>query len=132
MPFYRVSVRRDLLPESQREPFANDVVDIHCGATGAPRSFVHVLITDAAPTSLPDGQNGSISGTIRSGRTEEQKTQITTRLRQALANRAGVDAATVSAALRDIEASFTMEGGALLPEPGSAEEALWKHAGGSP
>ena len=51
------------------------------------------------------------------------------RLSALLAQRAGVDATTISATSRDIEASCTMEGGALLPEPGSVEEATWKAAG---
>ena len=39
---------------------------------------------------------------------------------------AGVGADTVSTSSRDIGASFTMEGGELLPEPGSPEEDAWK------
>ena len=47
----------------------------------------------------------------------------------ALADRAQVDAATVATATTDIEASYTMEGGALLPEPGTPEEEAWKLLG---
>tara|TARA_S200000501_G_C20760220_1_gene715767 strand:- start:73 stop:333 length:261 start_codon:yes stop_codon:yes gene_type:complete len=78
---------------------------------------------------LPEGQNGRISITIRAGRTDEQKSEMRERLSALLAQRAGVDATTISATSRDIDASFTMEGGALLPEPGAAEEAAWKAAG---
>ena len=129
MPFYHAHVRPDLLDLAAREAFSNDVVEVHCGVTGAPPSFVHVLVTEDDGGSLPDGTNGVISSTIRAGRTDEQKAEMRERLAVLLAERAGVDAATVSATSRDIEASFTMEGGALLPEPGSAEEEAWKAAG---
>ena len=129
MPFYRALVRPGLLAEPDRELFADDVVDIHCGVTGAPPSFVHVLITEVDDDRLAAGLSGSVSGTIRSGRTTEQKVEMSTRIATALAERAGVDPDTVSATLRDIDASYTMEGGALLPEPGSPEEEAWKLAG---
>ena len=46
MPFYHATVRPDLLSEAERRRFAADVVDVHCDVTGAPPSFVHVLVTD--------------------------------------------------------------------------------------
>jgi len=126
MPFYHAIVRPGLLDEAGREAFANDVVDVHCGVTGAPRSFVHVMYTEAGDGRLADGVNAAVNGTIRAGRNDDQKAEITTRLSAALAGHAGVDAASVQAITRDIPASHTMEGGALLPEPGSADEELWK------
>lgn len=129
MPFYHALVRPGLLTEPQRQGFANDVVDIHCEVTGAPRSFVHVLVTEDESGRLPGSTQGSIRGTIRAGRTEGQKQEMTQRLSEALAGRCGVEPAVVTATTRDIEASFTMEGGALLPEPGSPEEEAWKLIG---
>ena len=128
MPFYRAHVRPDLLDLAGRSAFSNDVVEVHCGVTGAPPSFVHVMITEDSG-SLPEGQNSRISSTIQAGRTDEQKPEMQERLSALLAQRSGVDATTISATSSDIEASFTMEGGALLPEPGSVEEAAWKAAG---
>ena len=125
MPFYHALVRPNLLSEPQRQRFANDVVDIHCGVTGAPPSFVHVLVTEDHDHQLLDGQSMVVNGTIRAGRTDDQKTEIATRISAALASAAGVDPDTVSTTTRDIQASYTMEGGVLLPEPGSDEEASW-------
>ena len=126
MPFYHAIVRPGLLPESARQAFATDVVDIHCGVTGAPRSFVHVLITEDDRGKLAEGQNGRVAGTIRAGRTPDQKAAIVRGVSAALADRAGVAVDTVTTVSSDIEASYTMEGGALLPEPGSPEEDAWK------
>ncbi len=126
MPFYHALVRPGLGSPDARRAFANDVVDIHCGVTGAPRSFVHVLYTDDHRGSLGADQSCSIRGTIRAGRADEQKNEIVEGLRRAFADRTGVDVGSVTAGTTDIEASFTMEGGKLLPEPGSADEELWK------
>ena len=129
MPLYRALIRPRLLTLSQREAFAQDVVEVHCGVTGAPPSFVHVLYADDDDGALDEGQNALVFGTIRHGRTEEQRNEIANRLRDALAGHAGVGSDTVTAASVEIEASYTMEGGKLLPEPGTPEEELWKAIG---
>lgn len=70
-----------------------------------------------------------VLGTIRNGRNEAAKQQIREGLSKALATRAGVDAANVATLTVDIEASYTMEGGKLLPEPSSPEEEESKTLG---
>lgn len=129
MPFYHALVQPGLAGAAERTRFANDVVDIHCEVTGAPRSFVHVLFTDDTKQHLAEGESCSVRATIRSGRTDAQRDRIVSGLQQAFADRTGVAASSVTVTTTDIEASFTMEGGKLLPEPGSAEEELWKAAG---
>ena len=79
MPFYHAHVRPGLLDLAAREAFSNDVVEVHCGVTGAPPSFVHVMVTEDSG-SLPDGHNGTISSTIRAGRADEQKAEMSERL----------------------------------------------------
>ncbi|MEM7274859.1 MAG: tautomerase family protein [Actinomycetota bacterium] len=125
MPFYHALVRPGLLTEEQRQRFAVQVVDVHCDVTGAPPSFVHALITEDDEDRL-DGQAAQINGTIRAGRTDAQKAEIADRLSRAMADVAGVEPASVRTSTRDIQASYTMEGGALLPEPGSPEEQEWR------
>lgn len=125
MPFYHALVRPDLLSEPERQHFASDVVHVHCDVTGAPPSFVHVLVTEDHDHQLPEGRTAVVNGTIRAGRNAEQKAEIALRLSTALASIASVDLETVSTTTRDIQASYTMEGGVLLPEPGSQEEATW-------
>ena len=65
MPLYRTLTAPDLLDLAGRTAFANDVVDIHCDITGAPRSFVHVLFADDDDGALADGQQAFLD--IRSG-----------------------------------------------------------------
>ncbi len=125
MPFYHAIVRPELLDESQRQRFAEQVVEVHCDVTGAPPSFVHVLVAEDDRGRLDADSNALIRGVIRSGRTEAQRAEITSRLSQALAETAAIDPASAHASTTEIQASYTMEGGALLPEPGSPEEQAW-------
>lgn len=129
MPLYRVLSRPSLLSEQQRIAFSQDVVDIHCGVTGAPRSFVHVIFAEDDDGKLDDSMEAMVLGTIRNGRNETAKQEIREGLSKALAARVNVDAAKVATLTVDIEASYTMEGGKLLPEPGSPEEEEWKALG---
>ena len=129
MPFYHATIRPGLLPPTPRQGFANDVVDVHCSVTGAPPSFVHVLVTEDHDGALPDGTGAVIAGTIRAGRTDDQKQEIVDRLNAAIAERAGLDLTAVATTTRDVQASYTMEGGEVLPEPGSPEEERWKTIG---
>lgn len=126
MPLYRTLVTPGLLSLDQRMTFANHVTDVHCDVTGAPRSFVHVLFAEDDDGSLADGQSALVFGTIRNGRTADQKQEIADRLAAAFASTSGVDAGAVQVVSMDIDATKTMEGGVLLPEPGSPEEEEWK------
>lgn len=129
MPFYHALVKPEIAGPTERSQYANDVVDLHCEVTGAPRSFVHVLFTDDTKGRLAEGQNCSVRATIRTGRTEAQRDRIISGLQQAFATRTGVDPSSVAVETSEINASYTMEGGKILPEPGSPEEELWKASG---
>jgi phenylpyruvate tautomerase PptA (4-oxalocrotonate tautomerase family) len=129
MPLYRVLNRPGLLDPAEREQFSRDVVEVHCGVTGAPASFVHVVYADDVEGNLPVGTEAMVAGTIRAGRNADQKAEIIERLTHRLAEHARIDPATVTVLSNDIESSFTMEGGKLLPEPGSPEEEEWKSTG---
>ena len=126
MPFYHALVRPDVLPVEQREPLANDVTELHCDVTGAPRTFVHVLFTIDDTGRLPLGVDCLYRANIRHGRDRQQKQEIETRLRRATANRATTSEAGVAVEVSEVEASFVLEGGRLLPEPGTPEEEAWK------
>lgn len=127
MPLYRVMTDKGLLDDDSRLAFARDVTDVHCDITGAPREFVHVLYSDAGTGELDTGTSAFVFGSIRSGRTDDQKAEMATRLADALASRADVDSQTVSVLTADIPADWTMEGGRLLPEPGAEDD--WLAAG---
>ena len=43
MPNYRCEIPKDSIPFEKRQKIALSFTDIHCGSTGAPRSFVNVV-----------------------------------------------------------------------------------------
>ncbi len=123
MPLYRCAIREGRSNEAQRAQIAKEVVRIHCGVTGAPASFVHAFFHERGAAEMPDGQTAFVLGTIRWGRSDEQKAQIVSELRTSVAAALGCDDSEVGVVTVDIPSKWNMEGGTLLPEPG--EEAAW-------
>ena len=123
MPLYRCAMREGLTSEEQRARIAKDVVRIHCDVTGAPPSFVHAFFSETPADELPEGRVAFVLGSIRRGRTDEQKARIVTELADAVANVLDREADRVGVATVDVPSKWIMEGGELLPEPG--EEAAW-------
>lgn len=123
MPFYRCTVREGLTSVEQREQIAKEIVRVHCDVTAAPPSFVHAFFNEAADTELPEGKAAFVLGSIRAGRTDDQKARIVAELTTAIANIAGRTEDEVGVVTVDVPSHWVMEGGELLPEPG--EEAAW-------
>jgi len=120
MPLYLCSSPQNLIAEECKPAIAKELTHIHCDVTGAPSSFVHVFFVTPE-----DASEGSVSlfGSIRGGRSDDQKTEITTRMSDAVARLADLDPASVSMGTVDVPAKWAMEGGDIMPEPG--EEAAW-------
>ena len=123
MPLYRCTIPKDSLSYEDREHIANEITRIHCEVTGAPKTFVHVFMFEE-----DSREDFAINGSIRFGRTDEQKADLKSQMQSALAQRAGVDTEKVSVNTMDVMARWTMEGGDVLPEPGEEEAWLAKHA----
>ena len=120
MPLYLCSSPKNLIAEEHKPAIAKELTHIHCDVTGAPSSFVHVFFV-----SPEDASDGSVSlfGSIRGGRSDDQKEEIISRTTGAVARIAALDPATVSMGTVDVPAKWAMEGGDIMPEPG--EEAAW-------
>jgi len=127
MPLYRCAIRKGLSTEDQRAQIAKEVVRIHCGVTAAPPSFVHAFFQEVPETDLPDGKTAFVLGTIRWGRTDEQKAQIVGDLSRSIAETLGREASEVGVVTVDIPSKWNMEGGELLPEPGEEDAWLAQH-----
>ena len=78
----------------QRQSVARAVTDIHCGSTGAPRSFVHVVFDEAPDTRFAEPYY--LDAFNRAGRAEEVKQALLSDLLGAFAEITGVDAAQLS------------------------------------
>ena len=119
MPHYRCFIPQDALSFDQRQEIALAFTDIHCGSTGAPRSFVSVTFLETPEGETHEhGQGFYLDGGNRAGRSEEVKQQLLSDLTNAFARVAGVSPTDIPGRITENPASWTMEGGFVLPEPG--------------
>lgn len=125
MPLYRCTTAANVLDDSQRAAIAGAITDIHCDATGAPPTFVHVQFHEAASNN--DGRV-TLHGGIRAGRPPEVAQAIISRCIAAVAEIAGIAADRISMRTSETPASWIFEGGRVLPEPGEEEAWLAAHA----
>lgn len=128
MPLYLCNSVAGSIPEAARAGIASDVTDIHCEVTGAPRDFVHVFFFEDAPRQPLHGRSVFLFGSIRAGRTPEQKRAIVERTRQSISRHTGLPAGEILVDTTDVPAGWVMEGGSMLPEPGEEEAWLKSHA----
>lgn len=122
MPVYTLA-NRGASNAASNQKIADAIADIHCDTTGAPPEFVNVLFMDNHP--LKGGATLSVTGNVRSGGNRNQELTNTLRenLRNGIAHAAGLPNSKVTIELIGFPASWGMEGGEILPEPG--EEAEW-------
>ena len=119
MPYYRCFTPKDALTFDQRQDIARAFTDIHCGNTGAPRSFVSVSFFETPHAEHPDySSTYYVDGANRAGRSEDVKQQLLADLVQAFGEIADVPSDLIDGRITENPASWTMEGGFVLPEPG--------------
>ena len=129
MPFYRCIVPKDSVPFETRQEVATAFTDIHCGSTAAPRNFVHVVFDE-----VPEGEDSGyptpyyVDGGNRAGRSEDVKRQLLSDLTGAFIRITGVSPDLVDGRIRESPASWSMEGGMVLPEPGEEGPEWYEHA----
>ncbi|MEO1041045.1 MAG: tautomerase family protein [Pseudomonadota bacterium] len=123
MPVYICNSKPNAVSVEASAKIAKDVTRIHCAVTGAPTSFVHVFFVEDADTYPRYDKGVLLMGSIRSGRTQEQKNQLATEMAQSIHDHTGVPVAEIAVVTQDTPASWVMEGGEIFPEPG--EEAAW-------
>ncbi len=128
MPLYIVNSKAGSMPAEAKAKIADDVTRIHCDVTAAPPDFVHVFFFDDAPMPPLTDKTAMVYGQIRAGRTDAQKAQIAEEMAASLAEHTGLAADNVHAFTTDTPASWVMEGGDILPEPGEEEAWLAAHA----
>ncbi len=127
MPLYIVNSKAGTLSAEAKPKIAADVTRIHCDVTRAPAKFVHVFFFEDGPMPPLGDKSAMVYGQIRAGRTDAQKTQICAEMHASVCNHTGIAAETVHAFTTDTPASWVMEGGDVLPEPGEEEAWLAAH-----
>ena len=128
MPIYQCSAQRGLLTEDMKAKIATAITDAHVDYTGAPRSFVHVFFNEIPPgisysAGEPDTEISGITGSIRAGRTLEQKQKLIKQIVASWTEITGQPAKHLIAGLTEIDSEVQMEYGLILPKPG--DEPAW-------
>ena len=123
MPLYICNTQQSTLDSEQKTAIAQSIVDIHCSVTGAPACFVHTVFFEEAAQFPLDEQRLNVRGTIRKGRTNDQKDLIAAQIEQMLVEKTDAEPEEVIALIRETPASWVIEGGEIMPEPG--QEAAW-------
>ena len=123
MPLYICNSATGALSDAAKAKIAEDITRIHCEITDAPPTFVHAFFFEDAEHLPLNGMKACLFGSIRSGRTDEQKAQLVEQMRESINAHTSIPMDDIFAMTADTPASWVMEGGDLLPEPG--EEAEW-------
>ena len=122
MPVYTIACKKPLA-EPLRKQVADTITDTHCEITGAPPEFVNVVFMDGHR--VKGGKQIAVNGNVRSGgnRNAELTDNLQQRMQSGIAAAAGMTPDDVSVRLIGLPASWAMEGGEILPEPGAEE--IW-------
>ena len=126
MPFYRCYVPADSVPFDKRQEVAKAFTDIHCGSTGAPSNFVQVAFFDSAEADYPTQYY--IDGGNRAGRPVEVREKLLADLKSAFVDITGISSDELDGRITEGRASWSMEGGHVLPEPGEEGPEWYEHA----
>lgn len=126
MPLYMCNAKPGAIDETAKPEIAADVTRIHCDITDAPPTFVHAFFVEGAADLPLNEKSAVVLGTIRGGRNDQQKQQIADEITQSIHQHAGLPVNEIGVLIIETPASWVMEGGDLLPEPG--EEAEWLKA----
>ena len=124
MPLYTCIVGRDA-DLTSREKLSAALTRVHCETTGAPPEFVHVAFFPALPRFTRDAVR--IVGSVRRGRPPELRAQLVDELRDAAAEALNAEASRVHVELIEADARWVMEGGTVLPPPGSEGDWMKTH-----
>ena len=123
MPLYLCNSPKGKIADAAKPKIAADITRIHCDVTGAPPEFVHAFFVEESPAQPLGDNQAMLFGSIRAGRTADQKAEIIAQMRRSIAEHAGIALDNIAMVTADVPASWAFEGGAVMPEPG--EEAAW-------
>ncbi|WP_422449624.1 hypothetical protein [Endozoicomonas sp. ALB091] len=126
MPLYTVTTPKSL-PNSRRVELANLIMNVHCGLTGAPETFVNVMFWENA--TLNDGVAMHVYGGIRKGRTAEMRETLQKEMSRRICQLMILTDKELETDMFEMPAQWIMEGGEILPEPGEEHLCEWLQNG---
>lgn len=127
MPIYTCTTTASTLTADSKKALAGEIGTIHSEINHVPSTYVNVVFHELpADDVYTDGVPANpvlVSGWIREGHSKTEVTRLATEIASAVTRIAGVPAERVLVVFQSSPASFAVEGGRVLPEPG--EEAAW-------
>lgn len=127
MPIHTCTTTESTLPRSIKAALAREIATIHSQINHVPSTYVNVAFHELSGDNLyTDGAPASpvlVSGWIREGHPKTEVTRLATEIASAVTRIAGVPAEQVLVVFESSPASFAVEGGRVLPEPG--QEQAW-------
>jgi phenylpyruvate tautomerase PptA (4-oxalocrotonate tautomerase family) len=127
MPIYTCTTTESTLPGPIKAALAGEIATIHSEINHVPSSYVNVVFHELpADCVYTDGAPASpilVSGWIRDGHPKAEVTRLATEIAAAVTRIAHVPAERVLVVFESSPASFAVEGGRVLPEPG--QEQAW-------
>jgi phenylpyruvate tautomerase PptA (4-oxalocrotonate tautomerase family) len=127
LPIYTCTTNDSTLSAQTKKALAQEIARLHSEINHVPSTYVNVIYHELpADNVYTDGAPASpvlVSGWIREGHPKAEVTRLATEIATAVTRIAGVPAERVLVVFESSPASFAVEGGRVLPEPG--EEAAW-------
>jgi phenylpyruvate tautomerase PptA (4-oxalocrotonate tautomerase family) len=127
MPVYTLACN-NFLNTSTSQRIAEAITNVHIETTGAPAEFVSVVFMYGQP--LKPNIRMSVNGNVRSGgnRNKELTEDLKRKLLKAMADASALAESQIEVNLLGFPASWVMEGGEILPEPGQEHGWLKRKA----
>jgi phenylpyruvate tautomerase PptA (4-oxalocrotonate tautomerase family) len=127
MPVYTCTLKEGALPAPTKKALAVEIGTIHSAINHVPSTYVNVVFNELPADSVyTDGVPASpflVNGWVREGHPEAETTRLATAIAAAVTRITGISAERVLVVFQSSPASFAVEGGRVLPEPG--EEEAW-------
>ena len=127
MPVYTCTTTESTLSVDNKKALAREIASIHSDINHVPSTYVNVVYHELPADSVyTDGVPANpvlVNGWIREGHPKAETTRLAVEIASAVTRVAGVPAERVLVVFVTSPASFAIEGGRVLPEPG--EEAAW-------
>jgi phenylpyruvate tautomerase PptA (4-oxalocrotonate tautomerase family) len=127
MPIYTCTTTESTLPGPVKKALAREIASIHSEINHVPSTYVnmvfHELPADGVYTDGAPASPVLVSGWIREGHPKAEVTRLATEIAAAVSRIAAVAAERVLVVFQSSPASFAVEGGRVLPEPG--QEQAW-------
>jgi phenylpyruvate tautomerase PptA (4-oxalocrotonate tautomerase family) len=127
MPIYTCTVAESTFSADTKRALAGEIARIHSSMVHVPSTYVNVAFHELDADSLYSGGVPAspvlVTGWVREGHPANDTTKLATEISTAVAKIFEIEVERVLVVIQPSPASFAVEGGRVLPEPG--HESSW-------